>query len=67
MIVFLFLVISIFVTTKRWGPHAEYPAVNLAAQTSPDHRRRDPLVFYASEAVNLAFIVIYLHTTLYIV
>jgi hypothetical protein len=47
--------------------HAEYPAANLSAQTSPDHRRREQLLFYASEAVNLTSIVILdLHTTLYI-
>jgi hypothetical protein len=26
------------------------PAVNLSAQTSPDHRRREPSVFYARAA-----------------
>jgi hypothetical protein len=51
--------------------HAEYPAVNLSAQTSPDTRRWEPSIVYARVASQrgsyLASIVIDLHTTLYIV
>jgi hypothetical protein len=46
----------------HWWVHAEYPAVNLSAQTSPDTRRIHLLLFYASEAVSLASIVIDLYT-----
>jgi hypothetical protein len=40
--------------------HAEYPAVNLSAQTSPGVRRIHPLLFHAMEAVNLASITLYI-------
>jgi hypothetical protein len=51
--------------------YAEYPAVNLSAQTSPNTRRRGPSIVYARAASQrgsyLASIVMDLHTTLYIV
>jgi hypothetical protein len=48
--------------------HAEYPAVNLSAQTSPDTRRKELLIVYVRAASQrgsyIASIVIDLHTTL---
>jgi hypothetical protein len=48
--------ISLSIFAKYDVRHAEYPAVNLSAQTYPDHRQIHPLVFDASEAVNLVSI-----------
>jgi hypothetical protein len=62
---------ELWVQRTRQSRHAEYPAVNLSAQTSPDTCRREPPIVYARAASQrgsyLASIVIDLCTTLYIV